>query len=124
MSRKILLPLLLSGLFLASCAQTNTPSRDTNQEIEVEFNERQLDKFVTQYAEQLDLSRRQQRRIAKLEKRYDKQQDKLGTLQFGQKRNLQKEKAEDLLNILTDRQIEKLNELAGKKGLFRKVTTP
>lgn len=124
MSRKILLPLVLSGLFLASCAQTNTPNRDTNQEIEVEFNERQLDKYVTQYAEQLDLTRRQKRRIAKLEKRYDKQKDKIGTLQFGQKRNLQKEKAEDLLNILTDRQIDKLNELAGKKGIFRKVTTP
>ena len=122
MSRKTLLSLLLSGLLLASCAQTNTPSRDTDQEIEVEFNERQLDKFVTQYAEQLDLSRRQQRRIAKLEKRYNKQKDKLGTLQFGQKRNLQKEKAEDLLNILTDRQIERLNELTGKKGIFRKVT--
>ncbi len=122
MSKKILLPLLLSGLFLASCAQTNTPSRDTSQEIEVEFNERQLDKYVTQYADQLDLSRRQKRRIAKIEKRYGKQKDKLGTLKFGQKRNLQKEKAEDLLNILTDRQVEKLNELAGKKGIFRKVT--
>jgi CBS-domain-containing membrane protein len=122
MSRKILLPLVLSGLFLTSCAQTNTPSRDTNQEVAVEFNERQLDKLVTQYAEQLDLSRRQQRRIAKIEKRYGKQKDKLGKLKIGQKRNLQKEKAEALLNLLTDRQIEKLNELAGKKGIFRKLS--
>ncbi|GHB73510.1 hypothetical protein [Persicitalea jodogahamensis] len=119
MSKKNLFPLVLFGLFLASCAQTSVPA---NQEVEVEFNERQLDKYMAQYAEQLDLSRRQQRRIAKIEKRYGKQSDKIGTLQFGQKRNLQKEKAEDLLNILTDRQIEKLNQLAGKKGLFRKLT--
>ncbi len=118
MSRKILLSFVLLGLFLVGCAQTSTP---VNQEIEVEFNERQLDKYLTQYAEQLDLSRRQQRRIAKIEKRYDKQSGKIGTLQFGQKRNLQKDKAEDLLNILTDRQIEQLNQLAGKKGLFRKL---
>ena len=122
MSKKILPPLVLSVLFLASCAQTNTPSRDTNQEIEVEFNERQLDKYVTQYAEQLDLSRRQQRRIAKVEKKYAKKEDKIGTLQFGKKRNLQKEKAQDLLNVLDDDQVEKLNQLAGKKGIFRKVT--
>ena len=122
MSRKTLLPFALCGLLLAGCAQTNTPSRDTNQEIEVEFNERQLDKYLTQYAEQLDLSRRQQRRIGKVEKKYAKKEDKLGTLQFGKKRNLQKEKAEATLNILDDSQVEKLNQLAGKKGFFRRVS--
>ena len=42
-------------------------------------------------------------------------------LQVGQKRSLQKEKAEALLNILDDQQIEKLNELAGRKGFFKRI---
>jgi hypothetical protein len=34
---------------------------------------------------------------------------------------LQKEKAEALLSVLTDEQIERLNQLAGRKGLFRRI---
>jgi CBS-domain-containing membrane protein len=121
MKKSFLLSLAIVGLFLSSCATTTNPVRDTENEVKVEFNERQLDKYLTQYADQLDLSRRQQRRIAKIEKKYDKQEQKLGTLQIGQKRNLQKEKAEALLNILDDQQIEKLNELAGRKGFFKRI---
>lgn len=121
MKKSFLLGLTVMGLFLSSCATTTTPVRDTDDEIKVEFNERQLEKHLTQYADQLDLSRRQQRRIAKIEKKYDKREEKLGTLQLMQKRNLQKEKAEALLNILDDQQIEKLNELAGRKGLFKRI---
>ena len=121
MKKSFWLGLTVMGLFLGSCATTPNPARDTDNEIKVEFNERQLDKHLTQYAEQLDLSRRQKRQIAKIEKKYDKKGDKLGTLQIGQKRNLQKEKAEALLNILDDQQIEKLNELAGRKGFFKRI---
>ncbi|MPR35656.1 hypothetical protein [Salmonirosea aquatica] len=121
MKKSFLLSLTIIGLFLSSCATTTGPARDTENEVKVEFNERQLEKHLTQYADQLDLSRRQQRRIAKIEKKYDKKGEKLGTLQIGQKRNLQKEEAEALLNILDDRQIEKLNELAGRKGLFKRI---
>ena len=121
MKKSLWLSLIVTGLFLSSCATTTTPTRDTDEEIKVEFNERQLDKYLTQYADQLDLSRRQQRRIAKIEKKYGKNEEKLGTLQIGQKRNLQKEKAEALLKILDDQQVEKLNELAGRKGLFKRI---
>lgn len=120
--KKYFLPgLILVGFLVSSCAPTSTPTRDTDNEIKVEFNERQLDKHLSQYSEQLDLSRRQQRRIAKIEKKYDKKEKQLGMLQVGQKRNLQKEKAEALLNILDDQQIEKLNELAGRKGFFKRI---
>lgn len=121
MKKSFLLALTVMGLFLGSCANNNTPTRDTDNEIKVEFNERQLDKYLTQYGEQLDLSRRQKRRIASIEKKYDKKEEKLGTLKIGQKRNLQKEKAETLLNVLDDQQVEKLNELAGRKGLFKRI---
>ncbi len=121
MKKSILLSLVVMGLFLSSCATTTNPTRDPENEIKVEFNERQLDKHLTQYADQLDLSRRQQRRIVNIEKKYDKKEDKLGTLQIVQKRNLQKEKAEALLNILDDQQIERLNELAGRKGFFKRI---
>ena len=121
MKKSLLLSLTIVGLFLSSCATTMGPARDTDEEIKVEFNERQLDRHLTQYADQLDLSRRQKRQIAKIEKKYAKKGDKLGTLQIGRKRNIQKEKAEALLNVLDDRQIEKLNELAGRKGLFKRI---
>lgn len=121
MKKSLWLSLTAMGLFLSSCATATHPARDTDTEIRAEFNERQIEKHLTRYADELDLSRRQQRRIGKIQKKYDKKSKKLGTLQLGQKRNLQQEKAEALLNILDDRQIEKLNELAGRKGLFKRI---
>lgn len=120
MKIKILFPFVLFTLLLTSCATTNTPdrSRDNDTEVEVNFSERQTEKYLTQYADQLDLSRRQQRRIAKIQKKYKKREDRLTTLQFGKKRSMQKEKGEALLNILDADQVEKLNQLTGKRGLF------
>ena len=67
--KKYFLPgLILVGFLVSSCAPTTTPTHDTDNEIKVEFNERQVDKHLSQYSEQLDLSRRQQRRIVKIEK--------------------------------------------------------
>ncbi len=112
---------LLSGLFTPSRAQSRQTDED---EIKVEFNERQLEKHLAQYSEQLDLSRRQQRKIAKIEKKFTKKEEKLAEekgLKIGKKRTLQKQKAEALLSVLTDAQVEKLNQLAGKKSLFRRI---
>lgn len=124
MKTKIILSFALLTLFISGCATTNTPDRgrETEAEVEVNFSERQTEKYLTQYADQLDLSKRQQRQFAKLKKKYGKKEDKLTALQIGKKRALQKEKGEALINILDASQIEKLNQLAGKKGLFKKLT--
>ncbi len=124
MKTKILLLFALFTTLMTGCATTNTPDRgrETEAEVEVNFSERQTEKYLTQYADQLDLNRRQQRRIAKIQKKYAKREDKLTTLQFSKKRALQKEKGEALLDVLDASQVEKLNQLAGKKGLFKKLT--
>ncbi len=112
---------LLAGSLCPALAQSRKGEDD---EIKVEFNERQLEKHLTQYGDQLDLSRRQGRKIARIEKKYDKKESKLADekgLKLGRKRALQKEKAEALLSVLTDGQIERLNQLAGKKGFFRRI---
>jgi outer membrane biogenesis lipoprotein LolB len=121
-------PLLLAVVFclLAACFSPASAQsrRGDDDEIKVEFNERQLEKHLAQYGEQLDLSRRQGRKIARIEKKYTKKENKLAEekgLKLGRKRALQKEKAEALLSVLTDEQIERLNQLAGRKGLFRRI---
>jgi hypothetical protein len=112
---------LLAACFSPVSAQSR---RGNDEDIRVEFNERQLEKYLTQYGDQLDLTRRQGRKIAKIEKKYAKKETKLAKekgLKLGKKRAMQKEKAEALLSVLTDGQIERLNQLAGRKGLFRKM---
>lgn len=113
------LTLLTTGSF-----QTMAQSRESDKEVTVEFNERQLEKHLSQYADQLDLNRRQQRKIARIQKRFEKKERSLAEekgLKLGKKRALQKEKAEALLSVLNDGQIEKLNQLAGRKGLFKRM---
>jgi len=112
---------LLAGSLSPALAQSRKGEED---EIKVEFNERQLEKHLAQYGEQLDLSRRQGRKIARIERKYTKKESKLAEekgLKLGRKRALQKEKAEALLSVLTDEQIERLNQLAGRKGFFRRI---
>jgi outer membrane biogenesis lipoprotein LolB len=69
-------PLLLAVVFclLAACFSPASAQsrRGDDDEIKVEFNERQLEKHLAQYGEQLDLSRRQGRKIARIEKKYTK----------------------------------------------------
>lgn len=124
MKTKIILCFAVFTIIIAGCATINPPNRgrETETEVEVNFSERQTEKYLNQYVDQLDLSRRQQRQIAKVNKKYNKKADKLTTLQIGKKRALQKEKGEALLNILEAIQVEKLNQLTGKKGLFKKLT--
>lgn len=125
MKRNLLMLIVGLGILASNLIPVHAQSRKTNEdEIKVEFNERQLEKHLAQYSEQLDLSRRQLRKIAKIDKKFDKKENKLAQekgLKLGKKRSLQKQKAEALLAVLTDAQVEKLNQLAGKKSLFRRV---
>jgi hypothetical protein len=124
MKSKLWIGLACLGLWIASPSASIAQSRQSAGEVKVEFNERQLEKHLDQYADQLDLSRRQQRKITRIKKKYGKKEENLAEekgLKLGKKRALQKQKAEALLSVLNDQQIEKLNTLAGRKGLFKKV---
>lgn len=114
----------LVGFLTVDTTSSFAQNRGQDTELAIDFNARQLDKYLTQYGDQLDLSRRQAKKIASIEKRYDKKGNKIAEakgIKIIKKRELQKEKSEQLLSVLRDEQIEKLNQLAGKKGLFRKI---
>ncbi|TDB65160.1 hypothetical protein [Arundinibacter roseus] len=124
MQKTIFLWAISLGLSVGFCSSVQAQNREVETEISLEFNERQLEKHLTTYKEQLNLSRRQERKIKAVQKRYTKKEEKLAQekgLKLGQKRALQKEKAEALLFILDEEQIEKLNSLAGRKGLFKRI---
>jgi|GEM_PF-2299893 Spy/CpxP family protein refolding chaperone len=114
----------LLGLFALGTTSVSAQGRGQDTELTVDFNARQLDKYLSQYGDQLDLSRRQQKKIVTIEKRYGKKENKLSEakgIKIIKRRELQKEKSEQLLSVLRDEQIEKLNQLVGRKGLFRKI---
>lgn len=115
---------LLLGILWLGSNSGFSQNRGQDTELTLDFNARQIDKYLVQYGDQLSLSRRQQKKLAKIEKKYVKKDNKLAEekgIKIIKRRELQKEKAEQILSVLRDEQIEKLNQLVGKKGLFKRI---
>ena len=115
---------LLLGILWLGSNSGFSQNRGKDTELALDFNARQIDKYLVQYGDQLSLSRRQQKKLAKIEKKYVKKDNKLAEekgIKIIKRRELQKEKAEQILSVLRDEQIEKLNQLVGKKGLFKRI---
>lgn len=116
------LPVILTffGLvFLSSCTATsyqNFPdSRVEQNETNSSLNNKRLEKNIDKYAKELELSKSQVKRLKKVERRYAKRERKLKSRENTKRRdirNLQEEKREVMLAILTDRQQQKLQELS------------
>ena len=122
MKKIALITSLFCFLFVAnSLAQR---SADEERRAQTEFNERQLDKYLKTHTEKLNLSRRQGRQIKSVERRYvrkEKQLQKQKGWKWTQRRQLQKQKNEELLELLTNEQIEQLNALVGRKRFFQRL---
>ena len=94
------------------------------QRAQTEFNERQLDKYLNLHQEKLALSRRQGRQIKSIERRYARKERQLQNQKgwkWTQRRQLQKQKNEELLEVLSNEQIEQLNALVGRKRFFQRL---
>ncbi len=107
-----------SLVFLASCTATsyqNYPdSKVEKTGNNSSLNNKRLEKNIDKYAAELNLSKSQVRKLRQTDRRYTRKERRLkskGMARRKEIRNLQEEKRDVMLAVLTDRQQQKLQEL-------------
>jgi len=127
--KKITTPWFLAALlFFAGCATSNSPSNsdrdDTYQREETvtksKLNNRRLEKNLDKFATELGLTKRQQKQLKKIDRRYGRMERKLSRRSDTKRRHknrLAEEKRLEIIEVLTPQQQEKLEALM-KKGRF------
>ena len=125
MRKVLMLFLMLPALLFMSCATSNTSSKDDSSRYEEpvansKLNNRKLEKNLDRFSEELNLTKRQQKDLKKIDKRYARLDRKLSR-RDGTKRRDHKElatqKRQEILEVLTNEQQQKLEALV-KKGSF------
>lgn len=115
-------------LFFTGCATSNssyTPDRDDTYQREEtvtksKLNNRRLEKNIDKFATELDLTKRQQKQLKKIDRRYARMERKLSRrddTKRRDKRRLAEEKRIEIIEVLSPQQQEKLEALM-KKGRF------
>ena len=126
MKKILMLSLVVSGLWFSGCATSNTASsKDDSARYDEpvansKLNNKRLEKNLDKFSEELDLSKRQQKQLKKIDKRYARLDRKLSR-RDGTKRKDHKELAEqkrlEIIDVLNSEQQQKLEALT-KKGRF------
>jgi Spy/CpxP family protein refolding chaperone len=128
MKKSLMLCFVVVGLWFSGFATSNTAnSRDDNETYRTEeqlanskLNNRRLEKNMDRFAKELDLSKRQQKQLKKIDKRYARLERKLSRrddTRRSDKKRLAEEKRLEIIDILTPEQEQTLQALA-KKGRF------
>lgn len=128
MKRLLMLCLMMSSLFFASCATSNTASNSDNDEAyrneetvtNTKLNNRRLEKNLAKFSDELDLSKRQQKQLKKIDRRYSRLKRKLSRnddSKRSDRKRLSEEKRQEIIEVLTPEQQQTLQALA-KKGRF------
>ncbi|MCE7043936.1 hypothetical protein [Dyadobacter sp. CY312] len=126
MKKILMLSLIVSGLWISGCATSNTTSsRDDSERYEEpvansKLNNKRLEKNLGRFSEELNLSKRQQKQLKKIDKRYARLDRKLSRNENSKRRDhreLASQKREEILEVLTSEQQQKLESLV-KKGRF------
>lgn len=126
MKKILMLSLIVSGLWISGCATSNTTSsRDDSERYEEpvansKLNNKRLEKNLGRFSEELNLSKRQQKQLKKIDKRYARLDRKLSRNENSKRRDhreLASQKREEILEVLTTEQQQKLETLV-KKGRF------
>ncbi|WP_247231870.1 hypothetical protein [Telluribacter sp. SYSU D00476] len=125
--KNIAMLLMAVGLMVSSCT-TSSPTVATDQndrtQTEEQLNNRRLERNLERYAEELDLSKRQVRRLKQIERKYDRKERRLANKSGNKrraKRELQEQKNSELLSVLNTDQQEKLKDLSNtRRPLFKK----
>jgi Spy/CpxP family protein refolding chaperone len=126
MKKILLLSLIVSGLWISGCASFNTTSsKDDSERYEEpvansKLNNKRLEKNLSRFSEELNLSKRQQKQLKKIDKRYARLDRKLSRKENSKRRDhrqLASQKREEILQVLTSEQQQKLEGLV-KKGRF------
>lgn len=120
---------IVSTLLVTSCApssyQQTANSKEEYEEVDG-LNTRRLEKNIDKYADEIGLTNKQVKSLKRIERRYAKKGRKLkskGNATRKNVKNLQEEKREVMLSVLTNQQQKKLQELTKAKkfnffGLF------
>ena len=119
---------MVSSLFFASCATSNTASTSDNDEAyrteetasNSKLNNRRLEKNLDKFADELDLSKRQQKQLKKIDRRYARLERKLSRnddSKRSDRKRLAEEKRQEIIEVLTPEQQQTLQSLA-RKGRF------
>jgi Spy/CpxP family protein refolding chaperone len=119
---------MISSLLFASCATSNTASNSDNDEAyrneetltNSKLNNRRLEKNMAKFADELDLSKRQQKQLKKIDRRYARLERKLSRnddAKRSDRKRLSEEKRQEIIEVLTPEQQQTLQSLA-KKGRF------
>ena len=121
-----MMSLLLSGLLFTGCATSNTSAtrddsfRDEQPVANSKLNNRKLEKNLGRFKEELNLTKRQQKQLKKIDKRYARLDRKLSKNENAKRRDhreLDSQKREEILEVLTSEQQQKLEAMV-KKGRF------
>ena len=119
-----MMSLLLSGLLFTGCATSNTSTtrddsfRDEQPVANSKLNNRKLEKNLGRFKEELNLTKRQQKQLKKIDKRYARLDRKLSRNENAKRRDhreLDSQKREEILEVLTSEQQQKLEAMV-KKG--------
>lgn len=119
---------LAALLFFAGCATSNSTynsGRDDSYQSEEtlaksKLNNRRLEKNLDKFATELGLTKRQQKQLKKIDRRYARMERKLSRRSDTKRRHknrLAEEKRLEIIEVLTPQQQEKLEALM-KKGRF------
>lgn len=118
--------LLLFGLLFTGCATSNTASNDDDSEryeepvANTKLNNKRLEKNLSKFSEELDLSKRQEKQLKKIDKRYARLDRKLSRREHTKRRHhneLAKQKRQEIIEVLNNDQQQKLEALM-KKNRF------
>lgn len=126
--KKIPMLFFALGLMLGGCATSNQTSQDyrdddfrsEEQATNSKLNNRRLEKNMDKYADQLNLSKRQQKQLKKIDRRYARMERKMRRRDDSSRRDrkrLAEEKRTEMIAVLTPEQQQTLESLS-KKGRF------
>jgi Spy/CpxP family protein refolding chaperone len=125
--KKALIFLFAASLFFTGCAtSSNTAStradasRYEEPVANSKLNNRRLEKNLDKFSQELNLTKRQQKDLNRIDRRYARKERKLSRRDGTKKRDLRQlasEKREEILYVLTPEQQQKLETLV-KKGRF------
>ncbi|MCE6988594.1 hypothetical protein [Dyadobacter sp. CY323] len=128
MKRSLILCFLVATFWLGGCATSqNSGSSDHDENYRTEepvvnnkLNNRRLEKNLDRFAEELNLSKRQQKQLKKIDRRYARMERKLSRRDDTKRRDKKKlaeEKRIEMIEVLNPSQQQQLEALA-KKGRF------
>ncbi|GGC05626.1 hypothetical protein [Dyadobacter sediminis] len=126
MKKSLMLYFLFATLCFTGCATSNTSRvddetyRTEETAVNSKLNNRRLEKNMSRFSEELDLSKRQQKQLKKIDRRYNRMERKLSRNDDAKRRNrkrLAEEKRQEMIEVLTAEQQQKLESLS-KKGRF------